>query len=54
MEAGLCPGDILYKVGDMEATGQDLTMIVSKIKGEENTEAFISVVRDGEIGRAHV
>ena len=48
MEAGLCPGDILYKVGDMEATGQDLTMIVSKIKGEENTEAFISVVRDGE------
>ena len=48
MEAGLCPGDILYKVGDMEATGQDLTMIVSRIKGEENTEAQISVARDGE------
>lgn len=48
MEAGIRPGDILYKVGDEEATGQDLNMIVSMIKGEENTEAHISVVRDGE------
>lgn len=49
MEAGIRPGDILYKVGDEEATGQDLNMIVSMIKGEENTEAHISVVRDGEV-----
>ncbi|MCI8861802.1 MAG: S41 family peptidase [Lachnospiraceae bacterium] len=47
-EAGLLPGDILYKVGDMEVTGQDLNMIVSHIKGEENTQVRISVVRDGE------
>lgn len=48
MEAGLCPGDILYKVEDMEVTGQDLTMVVSMIKGQEDTEVAISVVRDGE------
>jgi carboxyl-terminal processing protease len=48
MEAGLQPGDILYKVGDMEVTGVDLTMVVSQIKGEENTQVTISVVREGE------
>lgn len=48
MEAGILPGDILYKVGNEEATGQDLNMIVSMIKGEENTEVQISVARDGE------
>lgn len=48
MEAGLKPGDILYTVGDAEVTGMDLTMIVSRIKGEENTEVNISVAREGE------
>jgi carboxyl-terminal processing protease len=48
MEAGLLPGDILYKVGDTEVTGMDLTMVVSLIKGEENTQVTVSVVRDGE------
>lgn len=48
MEAGLKPGDILYTVGDTEVTGMDLTMIVSRIKGEENTEVNISVAREGE------
>lgn len=48
MEAGLKPGDILYKVGDLEATGSDLNMIVSRIKGEEHTMAELSIVREGE------
>ena len=48
MEAGLRPGDILYKVGDAEVTGMDLTMVVSQIKGEENTKVLISVAREGE------
>lgn len=48
MEAGLKPGDILYKVGDTEVTGMDLTMVVSQIKGEENTKVNISVIREGE------
>lgn len=47
-KAGLLPGDVLYKVGDMEATGEDLTMIVSKIKGKEHTTVVISVAREGE------
>lgn len=48
MEAGILPGDIIYKAGDLEATGNDLNMIVSKIKGEEGTKAALSVVREGE------
>ena len=48
MEAGLRPGDILYKVGDAEVTGMDLTMVVYQIKGEENTKVLISVAREGE------
>lgn len=48
MEAGILPGDIIYKAGDLEATGSDLNMVVSKIKGEEGTKAVLSIVRDGE------
>lgn len=47
-KAGLLPGDVLYKVGDMEVTGEDLTMIVSKIKGKEHTTVAVSVAREGE------
>ena len=47
-KAGLLPGDVLYKVGDMEVTGEDLTMIVSRIKGKEHTTVGISVAREGE------
>mgnify|MGYP000131274019 CR=1 FL=1 len=43
-EAGMLPGDILYKVEDIEATGEDLSLLVSDhIRGEEGTK---------EIGRA--
>jgi len=48
MEAGLLPGDVLYKVGDMEVTGEDLTKVVTYIKGEEFTKTSITVVREGE------
>lgn len=48
MEAGLLPGDILYKVGDQEVTGEDLTKVVTCIKGEEYTEVSITILRDGE------
>lgn len=47
-KAGLLPGDVLYKVGDMEVTGEDLTMIVSRIKGKEHTTVVVSVAREGE------
>lgn len=48
MEAGLLPGDVLYKVGDQEVTGEDLTKVVTWIKGEEHTKVILQVVREGE------
>ncbi len=45
MEAGLKDDDILYKVGDMEVTGKDLTEVVSHIKGEKGTEVSLTVLR---------
>lgn len=47
-EAGLLPGDIIYKVNGEEVTGKDLTEVVSKIKGEEGTKALLTIVREGE------
>ena len=47
-EAGLLPEDILYKVGDEEVTGQDLTNVVTKIKGEEGTEVTLTMIRGEE------
>lgn len=45
MEAGLEAGDILYKVEDKEVTGEDLTEVVSHIKGEKGTEVQLTVLR---------
>ena len=47
-EAGLLPGDVIYKVGDTEVTGEDLTKVVSMVKGAEGTTVPIVVAREGE------
>ena len=45
-EAGMLPGDILYKVGDVSATGKDLDLLVKDdIRGEEGTFVTITVLR---------
>lgn len=45
-EAGMFPGDILYKVEDIEATGEDLSLLVSDhIRGEEGTKVHLTVYR---------
>lgn len=44
-KAGLKAGDILYKVDDHEITDQDLTEIVSWIKGKEGTDVTLYVLR---------
>ena len=49
-EAGLLPGDILYKIGDEEVTGEDLNKVVTLIKGEEFTKITVTVAREGESG----
>lgn len=48
-EAGIQPEDILYMVEGEEVTGEDLTNVVTKIKGEEGTEVTISMLRDNEV-----
>lgn len=48
-KAGLLPGDILYKVGDVDITTEDLDLIVSKhIKGMEGTVVRLTVLRGTE------
>ena len=47
-EAGILPEDILYKVEGEDITGQDLTNIVTKIKGEEGTEVTVTMLRGEE------
>lgn len=47
-EAGLKTDDILYKVEGEEVTGQDLSEVVAKVKGLENTKVAITFVRDGK------
>lgn len=44
-EAAILPEDILYMVEGEEITGQDLTNVVTKIKGEEGTEVTITMLR---------
>lgn len=47
-EAGILPGDIIYKVGEEEVTGKDLTEVVSKLKGPDGTQANLTILREGE------
>lgn len=48
-EAGMKKGDILYKVKDIEASSEDLDMLVKQyIRGEEGTFVNLTVMRDGE------
>lgn len=44
-KSGLKAGDILYKVDDHEIKDQDLTEIVSWVKGKEGTDVTLSVLR---------
>lgn len=47
-EAGILPGDVLYKVNDTEVSGMDLNNVVSMIKGEEGTTVHLTIYREGE------
>lgn len=47
-EAGILPGDILYKVNGEEVTGKDITEVVGKIKGEEGTKVTVTIIREGK------
>ena len=48
-EAGMRPGDVLYKVGDMEVTGMDMDILVKEyIKGKDGSEVALTVFRQDE------
>lgn len=48
-KAGILPGDILYKVGEVEVATEDLDLIISKhIKGMEGTVVRLTVLRGNE------
>lgn len=47
-EAGLRENDIIYMVGGESVQGMELTEIVSRVKGEENTTVHLTIVREGE------
>ena len=47
-EAGILPEDILIRVEGEDVTGQDLTNVVTKIKGEEGTEVTVTMLRGEE------
>ena len=42
-EAGIQANDILYKVGDKDVSGTDLSDVVQLIRGVENTTVDITV-----------
>lgn len=45
-DAGMLPGDILYKVDDIAVTGMDLDLVISEhIRGEEGTFVPVTVLR---------
>ena len=47
-EAGLAAEDIIYEVEGESTYGQELSVVVSKIKGEEGTGVHLTILRDGE------
>lgn len=47
-EAGIKAGDIIYAVDGENVTGQDLTSVLSKVKGEAGTTVNLKIVREGE------
>lgn len=46
--AGLLPGDIIFSIDGQEVTGEELSKVVARIKGEEGTTVDIKVLREGE------
>lgn len=47
-EAGVLPGDILYKVDGEEVTGTELAEVAKKIRSEDTESAQLTLARDGE------
>lgn len=53
-KAGILPGDVLLKVDGKEYGGEDLTEVVSWIKGEKGTKVTLTIYREGEFKEQEV
>lgn len=47
-EAGMRPGDLIYKVAGVDVVGMDINEVVAMIRGEEGTTVEISVLHEGD------
>ena len=47
-KAGLRTDDLIYMVDGEQTYGKTLTEVVSHIRGEENTDVVLTIIRDGE------
>ena len=47
-EAGLNENDIIIKVNDIDVRDKNLTDTVKEIKGKENTDVVITIIRNGK------
>ncbi len=47
-KAGILPGDLIVKIDGIEYTGDDMTVAANKIKGEENSNVKLEILRDGK------
>lgn len=47
-KAGIKAGDIIYAVNGENIAGQDLTTVLSKVKGEADTTVKLTIIREGE------
>lgn len=48
LRAGLKSGDIITQVDGRDVAGEDLTTVVSRMKGEAGSKVKLTVIRDGE------
>ena len=54
-KAGMKKGDLIYKVGDVEASSMELDVLVrQEIRGERKTPVDVTVLRDGEEITLHI
>lgn len=47
-EAGILPGDIIYKINDVTYTGDQMTEAAKNIKGDAGTKVKLELIRDTE------
>lgn len=47
-KVGVLPGDVIYKIENKDVSGEDLTEVVSKMKGLKGTTVKVTIVRKGK------